>query len=50
MEEKTNREGKGGGYLEKEFFLLRRNKTEILERNIIFGEGKYIVSDTKKTR
>ena len=37
--EKMNREGKGGGYLEKIFFLLRRNKTKI-----IFDEGKYFLA------
>ena len=36
-----NREGKGGGYIEKEFLLLKRNKTEkedYIWRRIFFSE------------
>ena len=41
LKEKMNREGKGGGYIEKEFLLLKRNKTEkedYIWRRIFFSE------------
>ena len=40
LEEKKNREGKGGKYWEKEFFLQKRTKRSNKRRKIV-GEGKY---------
>ena len=46
LEEQMNMEGKGGGYLKKDFFSLRKNKTEM--EKITFGDGKYICSEENK--
>ena len=45
--EKKIEKGKGGKYSEKEFFFVRRRRTE-KEKRKIFGEGKYVSVEEKK--